>query len=52
MDKDTRILVNLSDTELRLDGKKTLRIGRLENNNDEASKLIVKTINLLEYTVK
>ena len=52
MDKDTRILVNILDTDITLDSKKVIRVGRLEDDNDIASKLIIKTINVLEYTVK
>ena len=51
MDKDTRIVVNMLDTDLKLNSKKTVRVGMLENEKDEASKLIIKTINVLEYTV-
>ena len=53
MDKDTRIIAKLIDSVIKLDSKKTIRIGILENENDElSSKLIIKTINVLEYTVK
>ena len=52
MDKDTRILANILDTDITLDSKKVIRVGRLEDENDIASKLIIKTINVLEYTVK
>ena len=52
MDKDTRILANILDTDITLDSKKVIRVGRLENSDDIASKLIIKTINVLEYTVK
>ena len=52
MDKDTRILANILDTDITLDSKKVIRVGRLEDNNNIASKLIIKTINVLEYTVK
>lgn len=52
MDKDTRILANILDTDITLDNKKVIRVGRLEDENDIASKLIIKTINVLEYTVK
>ena len=52
MDKDTRILVNILDTDITLNSKKVIRVGRLEDDNDIASKLIIKTINVLEYTVK
>ena len=51
MDKDTRIVVNMLDTDLKLNSKKAVRVGMLENEKDEASKLIIKTINVLEYTV-
>lgn len=52
MDKDTRILVKILDTDITLKDKKVIRVGQLENNKDDASKLIVKTINVLEYDVK
>ena len=52
MDKDTRILAQLLDTDIKIDSKKTIRVGRLEDEKDEASKLIVKTINVIEYTVE
>ena len=52
MDKDTRILANILDTDITLDSKKVIRVGRLEDNSDIASKLIIKTINVLEYTVQ
>lgn len=52
MDKDTRMLVKISDTDLQLDNKKVIKIGMLENEEDESSKLIIKTINVLEYTIK
>ena len=52
MDKDTRILVNILDTDINLTSKKVIRVGRLEDESDIASKLIIKTINILEYTVQ
>lgn len=52
MDKDTRILAKITDTDLHLDNKKVIRIGLLEDENDESSKLIIKTVNILEYTIK
>ena len=52
MNKDTRLLANILDTDITLDSKKVIRVGRLEDNDDIASKLIIKTINVLEYTVK
>lgn len=52
MDRDTRALINLLDTDLNLDSKKSIRVGILDSEKDEASKLVIKTINLLEYTVK
>ena len=52
MDKDTRILAKILNTDLKLDSKKVVKVGRLEDEKDEASKLIIKTINILEYTVK
>ena len=52
MDKDTRMLVKILDTDIILESKKVIRVGRLEDENDIASKLIIKTINILEYSVK
>ena len=52
MDKDTRLIVKLLDTDIHLDSKKVIKVGRLEDEKDEASKLIIKTLNVLEYTVK
>lgn len=52
MDKDTRILAKILDTDISLESKKVIRVGRLENENDISSKLIIKTINVLEYSVK
>ena len=52
MDKDTRIIAKLANTDITLDSKKTIRIGKLEEEEELSSKLIVKTINILEYTVK
>ena len=52
MDKDTRILAKILDTDIQLDSKKVVKVGRLEDEKDEASKLIIKTINVLEYSVK
>lgn len=51
MDKDTRIIAKLLDTDFKLDNKKTIRVGMLEDEKDESSKLIIKTVNILEYTV-
>lgn len=52
MDKDTRILADILDTDITLNSKKVIRVGRLEDESDIASKLIIKTINILEYTIK
>ena len=52
MDTDTRMIAKLEDTDIQLDSKKTIKIGRLENDKEEASKLIIKTINIIEYTIK
>ena len=52
MDLDTRILAKILDTDIILQNKKIIRVGILENENDDASKLVIKTINLLEYSVK
>ena len=51
MDRDTRIIANLSNTDVKLDSKKVIRIAKLENEEVE-SKLISKAINVFEYTVK
>ena len=51
MDCDTRIIVNLLDTNLHLDSKRVIKVGKFEDEKDETSKLIVKTINVLEYTI-
>lgn len=51
MDKDTRILAKILDSDVHLEQKKTVRVGRLEDEQDEGSKLVIKTINLLEYSV-
>lgn len=52
MDKDTRIFAKILDTDISLESKRVIRVGRLEDENDIASKLIIKTINVLEYSVK
>ena len=52
MDKDTRILAKILDTDIILESKKVIRVGRLEDESDISSKLIIKTINVLEYSVK
>ena len=52
MDKDTRIIAKILDTDITLQNKKVIRVGILEDENDDATKLIIKTINLLEYGVK
>lgn len=52
MDSDTRILAKILDTDITLQNKKVIRVGLLEDEKDDATKLIIKTINLLEYSVK
>ena len=52
MDTDTRILVKILDTDITLQNKKVIRVGLLDNEKDDSAKLIIKTINLLEYYVK
>ena len=52
MDKDTRIIAKILDTEITLQNKKVIRVGILEDEKDDATKLIIKTVNLLEYGVK
>ena len=51
MDKDTRIMVKLSDMDIKLNSKKNVKIGKLEND-EITSKLDIKTVSILEYTVK
>ena len=50
MYKDTRAIIKLKDTDINLDSKNTVIIGILEED-DNSSKLSIKTINVLEYTV-
>ena len=52
MDTDTRILAKILDTHISLQNKKVIRVGLLDNEKDDSAKLIIKTINLLEYYVK
>lgn len=52
MDLDTRILAKILDTDITLENKKVIRVGLLEDDKDDSAKLIIKTINLLEYNVK
>ena len=52
MDTDTRILAKILDTDITLQNKKVIRVGLLEDEKDDSAKLIIKTINLLEYDVK
>lgn len=52
MDRDTRILAKILDTEISLKNKKVIRVARLENEKEDASKIIIKTINVLEYDIK
>ena len=52
MDADTRILAKLLDTEIALENKKVIRVAMLENEKEDASKIIIKTINVLEYSIK
>ena len=52
MDKDSRVLVKILDTDISLQSKKVIRVGMLEDEKDDSSKLIIKTINVLEYDVK
>ena len=52
MDSDTRILAKILDTEIKLENKKVIRVGLLEDETDDSAKLIIKTIHLLEYSVK
>ena len=52
MDTDTRILAKILDTDITLQNKKVIRVGLLDNEKDDSAKLIIKTINLLEYYVK
>ena len=52
MDLDTRILAKILDTDIILENKKVIRVGLLEDEKDDSAKLIIKTIHLLEYSVK
>lgn len=52
MDLDTRILAKILDTDITLQNKNVIRVGLLEDEKDDATKLIIKTINLLEYSVR
>lgn len=52
MDKDTRILAKILDTDITLQNKKVIRVGALEDEKDDSAKLIIKTINVLEYGVE
>ena len=51
MDNDTRIIAKLSDMDIKLESKKVIRIGKLDDE-EIGTKLIVKNINVLEYSVK
>ena len=51
MDNDTRIIAKLSDMDIKLESKKIIRIGKLDDE-EIGTKLIVKNINVLEYSVK
>lgn len=51
MDKDTRIMVKLNDMDVKLNSKKNVKIGKLEND-EITSKLDIKTVSILEYSVK
>ena len=51
MDNDTRIIAKLSDMDIKLESKKVIRIGKLDDE-EIGAKLIVKNINVLEYSVK
>lgn len=51
MVNDTRIIAKLSDMNIELDSKKVIKVGKLDDE-EMGTKLIVKNINILEYTVK
>ena len=51
MDNDTRIIAKLNDTDIKLESKKVIRIGKLDDD-EIGAKLIIKNINVLEYSVK
>ena len=51
MDNDTRIIAKLSDMDIKLESKKVIKIGKLDDD-EIGTKLIVKNINVLEYSVK
>ena len=46
MDNDTRIIAKLSDTDIKLESKKVIRIGKLDDD-EIGAKLIIKNINFL-----
>ena len=52
MDKDTRIIAKILDTDISLQNKKVIRVGILEDEKDDATKISINTINLLAYGVK
>lgn len=49
MDLSTNILVDIKNLNLKLNNKKVFRIATLEDENDEFSNAIIKTINVYEY---
>ena len=51
MDKDTRIIIKLNDMDIKLNSKRVIRIGKLENEEETASKIVIKAVNVLEYEV-
>ena len=51
MDNDTRIIAKLNDMDIKLESKKIIRIGKLDDD-EMGTKLIIKNINVLEYSVK
>jgi len=51
MDNDTRIIAKLNDMDIKLESKKVIRIGKLDDD-EMGTKLIIKNINVLEYSVK
>ena len=51
MDNDTRIIAKLNDMDIKLESRKVIRIGKLDDD-EMGTKLIIKNINVLEYSVK
>ena len=50
-DISTKILVDLSNVELKINNRQTFKITEIEDEKDDFSKVNVKTINVFEYDV-